>query len=288
MRREPSMMNSSRDIQEFKVEPREDGTHLLSYLADHLRTSKKKAKDLLDDRCILVNRRRVWMAHHVLRTGHTITLVARPAEGQPGKAVPLLYEDPYYLIVDKPSGRFSNEAQSVELDLREQLNEPGLLVAHRLDRDTTGCLLVARSKEAFDAMVELFRQKMVSKSYHAIVAGRMPSDPTTITKPIEGLPAITHCKTLDSRAEASHLLVKIDTGRTHQIRKHLADLGFPVIGDRHYATRRRSGQQAMQVGRQMLHASGLAFKHPMSGRTVRVRAPLPRDFRNCLKMFGLT
>ena len=228
------------------------------------------------------------MAHHVLRTGHSVTIVASASSDRSGKVVSVLYEGPDYLIVNKPAGRLSNEADSVEADLREQLHEPSLLAAHRLDKDTTGCLLIARSREAFDAVVELFRRRMISKSYHAIVSGRMPTDTRTITQPLDDLPAVTHCKTLDTSAEASHLLVKIDTGRTHQIRKHFANLGFPIVGDRYYATRRTSSSRALKVGRQMLHASDLAFRHPVTGRPIRVRAPLPKDFRNCLKMFGLT
>lgn len=282
-------MNSHPQPGDLKVEPGDGETNLLTFLAGRLGTSKKKAKHLLDDRRVLVNGKRVWMARHVLRPGHSVTIVSAASPDTPGKALSVLYEDPDYLIVNKPAGRLSTDENSIEADLRKQFHEPALRAAHRLDRDTTGCLLIARSKEAFDEAVKLFRQKMVRKSYHAIVAGHMQPDPKTIAKPLDGLPAMTHCRALDACSEASHLMVKIDTGRTHQIRKHLAALGFPIVGDRHYSARRRKiGPRAMKVGRQMLHASELAFKHPLTGRPVRVRAPLPRDFRHCLKMFGLT
>jgi len=251
-------MNSNLSTQDFKVPPGDGETNLLSFLAGHLKTSKKKAKKLLDDRCVLVNGRRIWMAHHILQPGQSVTIVSTASSRPQGKALNVLYEDSDYLIVNKPAGRLTNEEESVESDLRKQLNEPSLLAAHRLDKDTTGCLLVARSNQAFDAAVKLFREKRISKSYHAIVSGRMQPDPKTIAKPLEDLPALTHYRTLDTGPEASHLLVRIDTGRTHQIRKHLAGLGYPIVGDRFYATRRNSSSRAMKVGRQMLQASGTA------------------------------
>lgn len=275
---------------EFTVRPEENGMRLLDVLARRRQTSRKKAKRLLDERSVHVNGQPVWMARHTLRKGQTVTLVPSASDRTARGGIPVLYEDADYLVVDKPAGRLSNESDSVESDLRRQRNDPALVVAHRLDKDTTGCLLVARSTKAFDAAVELFRRKQVSKTYHAIVVGRLPRAEGRVRKPLEGKPAVTHCKTLDTRNDASHLLVRIDTGRTHQIRRHLADLGCPVVGDRYYKAKgpKRGRHRGFQIGRQMLHASNLAFKQPLSGGTVRAKAPLPGDFRHCLKTFGLT
>jgi len=276
------------DTLTFTVEARESGMRLLDFLAQRMKTSKKKAKQLLDSRSVFVDRRRVWMAHHVLETGVEVDVVRPVANGRRLPRITVLLEDPEYLVVNKPAGCPSNGVDSVEERLRRQFEEPSLRVAHRLDKDTTGCLIVARSEQVFRSMTDAFRQGSVRKMYHAIVAGRLQTDGRTIARPLEGQRAVTHCKTLDAGAEASHVLVRIDTGRTHQIRKHFASLKHPVLGDRHYATGRRPSTRALRIGRQMLHASEVAFRHPGTGRRTRVRAPLPHDFRACLRMFGLT
>ena len=130
--------------------------------------------------------------------------------------------------------------------------------------------------------------RKVTKSYHAIAAGRIDRKTRRLDAPIDGHRAVTHVHCLDSNRGASHLLVRIETGRTHQIRKHLASTGHPVLGDRHYLPKTPQTPKSVRIGRQMLHASQLAFENPVTGRKVVVKAPLPHDFRACLKKYGLT
>ncbi len=272
----------------FRVEGGEGGMALIEFLARKLGSSKNRAKDLLNARNVFVNRRRVWMARHELNAGDVVQITEAVPERKAPPRFDVLYEDDDYLVVNKRSGMLSNDFDSVESWLREQLGIPELAAAHRLDRDTSGCLLLAKNAKAFKAVVELFRAQEVKKVYHVVAAGRVEPREQEITIPINGEKAVTKIRTLDSNSRATHLQARIDTGRTHQIRKHLSAIRHPVIGDRFYGTRLPVTDESLKIGRQMLHASTLEFVHPATRRRVYAKAPLPRDFRNCLKMYGLT
>ncbi len=266
----------------------EDGTPLQAFLAARRGLSRRKAKDLLDRRRIYVNQRPVWMAHHVLHAGD---IVEGPDSGARLKPTHLkvLFQDDEYIVVDKPAGMLSDGEHSVESLARVQLDCPTLVAAHRLDRDTTGCLLLAGTPQARERIIEVFRANQVCKTYHAIVSGRVKADTRTLRDAIDGKSAVSRIRVLDAKPAATHLQVAIETGRTHQIRKHVASVGHSVIGDRHYrAGRKRLDPRDMKAGRQMLHAGGFAFLHPGTRRRVVVKAPLPADFRRCLKAYGLT
>ena len=273
----------------FKVRQREAGIALRDFIAARMELSRKKAKELLDARGVFVNGKRVWMARHALKPGDTVDVTggAGPRR-RSGDRMGVLHEDPDFLVVDKPAGILSNGPGSVEERLRDERGEQSLAVAHRLDRDTTGCLLVAKNPAALEDAVRLFRERRVRKTYHAIAAGRVVPPVQEISEPVRGRSATTRVRTLDANGSATHLTVKIQSGRTHQIRKHLASIHNPVIGDRHYGTGGRLSPRQMAVGRQMLHASALEFEHPRTGKRIRVKAPLPRDFRRCLREFRLT
>lgn len=262
---------------------------LIDFLAVHLKLSKKKAKALLDARSVLVNDRRVWMARHRLSPGDTIAVALSnsPKTTSLPRRQPL-FENEHFLVIDKPPGLVSNGRKSVEEKLRADRGEADLVVAHRLDRDTSGCLLVARTPRVFDAVVKMFKQHGIQKQYHAIVHGRVKTPDRRITFPIDGQRALTLARTLDCSPEASHLLIKIETGRTHQIRKHLASLGHPVLGDREHGLRTATSESAKHLTRHMLHASSLQFVSPIDGRRIRVASPLPRDFQRCLERMNLT
>ena len=267
----------------------EDGQDLLSFLAAHLKLSRKKSKQLLDSRGVFVNQKRVWMAHHTLRAGQEVSVVL-PEGGAnaPAAKIPILLETPGFLVVNKPAGVLANGSGSAEVLLRRQRQDETLRAVHRLDRDTTGCLLVSRTDAVHKELVKIFARKEMQKSYHAIVVGKLDVVSRTVKRPLDGKMAITHLKTLHANSEASHLQVRIDTGRTHQIRQHLSDIYHPVLGDDRYGTRRRAGDRERLVRRQMLHASELSFREPGSEEMIRVRAPLPADFKSCLRAFALT
>ncbi|MDA0989540.1 MAG: RluA family pseudouridine synthase [Verrucomicrobia bacterium] len=260
---------------------------LLDFVANQYELSRKRAKAMIDQRRLFVNGHPVWMARHLLKKGDRVDRVGS-ASPISSAAITLLYEDRDFLVVDKPAGLLSNGDDSLETRLQAQQANSDLQVAHRLDRESSGCLLVALHAEAMEAVIETFRQHAVQKQYHAIAHGSLDPPEQTITRPMDNRPAVTHVRTLDTTRGASHLLIRTDTGRTHQIRKHLASLGHPLVGDRQYHFRRAPTTLEKQVGRQMLHASELALESPLTTARIRAKASLPRDFRACLKLYRLT
>ena len=159
---------------------------------------------------------------------------------------------------------------------------------HRLDRDTTGCLLFAKNHAALEAAIDVFRTHKVSKVYHAVVAGFFKFAHQIIETPIDNRPAVSKVTREAASAEASFLRVRIETGRTNQIRKHLASVRYPIIGDRVFGLKNARDPRLMQVSRQMLHASTLELPDPLHPHEqIKVHAPLPADFRATLKLFGM-
>lgn len=260
---------------------------LQDFLCAWLALSRNRAKALLDSRVVFVNGTRIWMARHALRNGDLVEVMATPPARGPGETVGVLFENENFLVVNKPAGCLSNGPGSIEETLRRLRRDPGLQAAHRLDRDTTGCLLVARTTTAFEAVISCFREHRVSKTYHALVAGRVREDERRIETPLEGTPACTLLRVLDRSDSASHVAARIETGRTHQIRKHLAGIGHAVLGDKQYGTVALLAPELRQVERQMLHASRLGFVSPMDGSRVSAEAPLPADFRRWMKRLRL-
>lgn len=259
---------------------------LLEVLAHALHLSRKRTKRLLDSRSVLVNNRRVWMAKHTLAPGDIVT-VAPDASPRPRRPLPVIVETDHFLVVNKPPGSLSTGEHSIEPRLRREHRLRDLAAAHRLDRDTSGCLLLAKHHDALLAARGLFRDRQVSKVYHVIVEGAFTDD-RSLTKPIKGRQAVSHVRVLDAGRAASHLLVKLHTGRTHQIRRHLAAAHHCVVGDRHYAAGRKTDPRLVNAPRQMLHAAQLGFLDPFTSAYVKAKAPLPRDFRQCLRSFKLT
>lgn len=274
--------------QSLRVSRSEEGDTLVRFLARKLDISAKKAKGLLDQRVVFVNSRRVWMARHRLRPGDRVEVEA-PRHATGGAARPtLLHSDEACIVVDKPVGILSTGPTSIETQLRTDLQDDGIVAVHRIDRDTSGCLLFARSPETREALIESFREGRVRKTYRALVQGAMTRTQGSIRTPLDGKSAITHFRVLSAGQTASYVQVRIETGRTHQIRRHLASIGHAVIGDRTFATEPVRDDDMRRVRRQMLHASALAFPHPTLPRDVRADSPLPRDFRQVMRTLGLT
>ena len=272
----------------FTVDSAQNGMTLMEFIAAALGLSRNRAKALVDTRNVFVNRRRVWMARHTLTPGDVIEMSEVGAQQPaPRTRLHILFGDDQYVVVDKPAGMLSNGTASVVSVLREQIASPSLVAVHRLDRDTSGCLLLAKNTRAFDAAVAQFRKCDVLKTYHAIVRGQLDPPNQTISTAIQGEHAITRVKTLAATTAASHVLLNIETGRTHQIRRHLAAAGAPIIGDSHYGVRTEATRKTLYVTRQMLHASSIEFTHPLMQRRIKVASPLPDDFRRCLDLFKL-
>lgn len=265
----------------------EAGQSLQDFLSRRLKLSKRQAKDLLDKRQVWVNRQCVWMARHALRAGDAVEAqTALPAD-HAARVLRVLVDAPRYLFVDKPAGMLSIGPGGVEERLRAQLGLPELRCVHRLDRDTSGCLLVARDRAAFDAAVSVFKTRRVIKLYDVLVAGRMTRPVTTIDTPLDGAPARTHVRRVVANDDVTFARARIETGRTHQIRLHLASIRHPVIGDRLHGLKSSRDPRLMRVPRQMLHATELELDDPMGSGRLRAHSPLPADFRRGLQLFGL-
>jgi 23S rRNA pseudouridine1911/1915/1917 synthase len=214
----------------------------------------------------------------------------------------LPYEDEHLLVVDKPAGLVVHPAPghaqgtlvhgllAYDVEGGEEPERPG--VVHRLDRDTSGLLVVARSPEAHRRLQEMVQARAVTREYLALVAGRPRSRRGTIDAPIgrdrndplrhsldTNTPreAVTHFEVEELLRRHALLRVTLETGRTHQIRVHLAAVDLPVAGDPLYG---RAGDLGLE--RQFLHAARLAFPHPMTGEPVDVASPLPAELQSAL------
>jgi 23S rRNA pseudouridine1911/1915/1917 synthase len=212
------------------------------------------------------------------------------------------YEDEHLLIVDKPAGLVVHPAPghaqgtlvhgllAYDVEGGDEPERPGIV--HRLDRDTSGLMVVARSPEAHRRLQALVQQRDVTREYLALVVGRPRSQRGTIEAPIgrDRRDAMRHSLDTDTPREAvTHfeveellprhalLRVRLETGRTHQIRVHLAAVDLPVAGDPLYG---RAGELGLE--RQFLHAARLAFPHPITGADVDVSSPLPPDLETAL------
>ena len=276
---------------------------LQDFLALKFSLSRRTAKAMIDGRSIWVNRKCVWIARFALRTGDLVeipSLVVKGARKQSGgedarretkdvRHVRVLWSNESYLVCDKPAGLVScDDPKSVETILREQEKIPTLEAVHRLDRDTTGCLMFAKNHAAFLAAVEVFKTHKVSKVYHAVATGSFKYAHQVIDSPIDGQPAVSKVTREGASADASFLRIRIETGRTNQIRKHLASVRAPIVGDRVFGLKSARDPRLMQVPRQMLHASTLTLPDPLSPHDeISVHSPLPADFRATLKLFGM-
>ncbi len=283
------------------------GERLDHYLQRELPAySRARLQEWIKEERVLVDAKKA-KASALLRAGQLIEV--HPAEPEPLRAfaedLPLrvLYEDASVLAVDKPSGmvvhigagvRSGTVVNALLHRFASLSNEGGPLrpgIVHRIDKDTSGVLLVARNDASHRALAAQFAGRTVEKTYLALVEGRVASEQGRVAAPIERDPVHRirmTCRTGKGRAALTEyrvrrrferhtlLEVKIHTGRTHQIRVHMASAGHPVAGDTLY------GARAAEPGRQFLHAWRIAFTSPGSGDRVTVEAPLPPDLESWL------
>jgi 23S rRNA pseudouridine1911/1915/1917 synthase len=286
--------------------------------------SRAQAQALLHEKLVRVGGI-VRKASYLLRPGDVVEAVtpARPSGGglddpQP-EALPLavLYEDPHILVVNKSSGTVVHPAPGhrggtlVNALLHHLGSRPGGGAAgrpgivHRLDKETSGVLVVAKTAGAHEGLCRQFRQRTIRKEYVAVVRGRMAARDGIIDRPIgrhprerkrmsirtrRGRASVTRYVVRDAYEAASVVHLYPETGRTHQIRVHLATLGHAVVGDRLYGRPRGRmiGAEAAirdalaRFPRQALHAASLEFVHPATGEAIRVEAPLPPDMEHLI------
>lgn len=283
MDKQPKLHNTA-----FTVAREAQDSTLQDFLASKLNISNRAAKNIIDQRQVWVNRKCVWMARHVLKCGDVVEARAAIAAQ---KAVPkhlrILVDTDDYFFLDKPYGMLSIGENGAEETIRRQLGNSEIRAVHRLDKDTSGCMLFAKSQEAFDAVVPLFKTRRVKKLYGFLAVGRIENNPTTITDPIDGEAAKTTIRRISANDDATFGSARIETGRTHQIRIHLASIRHPIVGDRLHGLKKSPDRRYMYVPRQMLHATEIELDNPMGRGRLRAHSPLPADFRRCLQLFKL-
>lgn len=272
---------------EFKVSKQERGMKLLSFLRYRWPSapSVKALKRAIDKKRCTIDGRIETFSTHTLAEGSTVVIelvqekILRPT---------ILYEDEAIVVCNKPAGIVS-----------ESKNFPALLV-HRLDKETSGALILAKAEPVRRKMIDLFTQSKVKKQYLALVDGvvlkkegqivshltkkRKLEGQTVYASSLKGKEAITKWRCLTAGKKASLLLCEPITGRTHQLRVHMKEMGHPLLGDTQYA-KRFSCQ--IYVHRQMLHAFRLTFPHPETGKIIEVTVPIPEDFVEALENVGM-
>lgn len=293
----------------------EDKVRLDSYIAKKDESlSRSMIQKLLEGNKIIVNGN-IVKASYKVQVGDRIQIEIEPPKEVKLEAqdipIDIIYEDDDIIVVNKPKGLVVHPANgnpdgtlvnAIMAICKDSLSgiggelRPGIV--HRLDKDTSGLLIVAKNDRAHINMSEQIKDRKVKKTYIALVRGTISENEATINMPIgrstkdrkkmavtkNGKEAITHFKVLNryitSKASYTLLEVKIDTGRTHQIRVHMAEIGHPVVGDMVYS----NGKNEFGVVGQCLHAKELEFCHPITGKEMRFEAPLPEYFENIIDL----
>lgn len=270
----------------FTVKYKQEGMRLFEVIALELNISKKQAQAAIDAKQVLVNGKRIWIRKHAVKEDDRVEILIEERKPTIPKKIQILWQDKDYLVVNKPAFLLTNASkESLEAILQKQEKNSTLCAVHRLDKETSGCVIFAKSAEAKAAAIPMFKGRDIMKVYRAITIGQFPKNWNEIRTDIDGLMSTTHVKTLDSCKQASYLELRIETGRTHQIRRHLADKRYPVLGDKKYAG--TGNELSLVQPRQMLHAYRLIFPHPKTQEMIRATAPLPPDFKRCLGQLKL-
>jgi 23S rRNA pseudouridine1911/1915/1917 synthase len=202
--------------------------------------------------------------------------------------IPIVFEDDWLLIADKPAGLLSvpssggksrNLTDILNQDAEERNLAHRFYPCHRLDRDTSGLIVYAKSRQIEEKMSDLFRAREVEKKYIAFVHGKLSVAQGSVSSPIEGKSALTRYRRTGERDSYSIVEVSPLTGRTNQIRIHFKRLQHPLVGEDRFAFRKDFSLRAKRV---CLHAGYLRFKHPETGRMLEFESPLPGDMRKFL------
>ena len=288
----------------LRVPPDAAGTRLDQFLAEPL-GSRARAQRLIDAGSVLVDGR-LRPKRHPLRGGKRVEVDEQPLSAPVTEADPaafeIAYEDKYLLVVDKPAGVVVHPGRGNRSGTLSQAlagvaaggDEPRRAgIVHRLDRDTSGLLVVAKTEEIHRALKALLAARRLQREYLALVEGRPDARSGTIEAPVgrhRRDPLLMSIDSASPREARTHfeierllpdtalLRVMLDTGRTHQIRVHMAAIGHPVLGDQQYGGRMEYG-----LTRQFLHAARLSFPHPATGQQVDVQSPLPEDLGAALE-----
>lgn len=297
-------------IIELTVEQADDGMRIDAYLRAHTELSRSRVSALMLEEAVSVDGEVQVKTSFKVAVGQCIALTvpqARPVDIIP-QNIPLdiLYQDADVVIVNKPCGMVvhpaaGNEDRTLVNALLYHVRDlsgiggemrPGIV--HRLDKDTSGLILIAKNDKAHAALSEQFKERSMEKHYRAVAFGHFPDDSGLIDAPIarhpvdrkkmavvpDGKPSRTEWKALEQLKSATYLDVHLLTGRTHQIRVHMHSIGHPLLGDGIYAPNLKT---SVHIPRLMLHAYSLAFTHPTTGERMTLCAPLPEKFELTLE-----
>lgn len=299
-------------MQEFIVKQEEAGKRIDAYLSSKNEDISRVAiQRLIEEEKILVNGKKTKASYKVQENDKITQEEEKPQEiNLKAQDIPIeiIYEDDDIIVVNKPKGLVVHPANgnpdgtlvnAIMAICKDTLSgiggeiRPGIV--HRLDKDTSGILVVAKNDKAHINMSEQIKNHTVKKTYIALVRGIVKENEATINMPIgrstkdrkkmavtkNGKEAITHFKVIKRypNENCTLLEVRIETGRTHQIRVHLAQIGYPVIGDATYS----SGKNKWEVQGQCLHAKSLEFKHPITQKEMFLEAELPEYLQKIIK-----
>ena len=291
---------------------KESGKRLDAYVSnlENIEMTRTAVQRLIEQEKILVNGKKQKVSYKVL-DGDVITIEEVQPQEIELKAqdipVEIVYEDNDIIVVNKPKGMVVHPANgnpdgtlvnAIMAICKDSLSgiggeiRPGIV--HRLDKDTSGLLIVAKNDKAHVNMSEQIKKHEVKKTYIALVRGGVKENQATIDMPIgrstsdrkkmavtkNGKNAITHIEVLKRYDNYTLLQVNIETGRTHQIRVHLSHIGYPIIGDSTYS----NGKNEFGVEGQCLHAQRLEFKHPITNKEMQLEAQLPAYFQKIIKI----
>ena len=296
-------------MKEYIVSQEEKGKRLDTYIpsvdTDITRTS---AQRLIEDGNILVNGKNAKVSYKIQENDKISVEIPKPKQIElKAQDIPIeiIYEDSDIIVVNKPKGMVVHPANgnpdgtlvnAIMAICKDSLSgiggeiRPGIV--HRIDKDTSGLLIVAKNDNAHVKMSEQIKSHEVKKTYIALVRGVFKENEATIDMPIgrstsdrkkmavnkNGKDAITHIKVLKRFDKYTLLQVNIETGRTHQIRVHLSHIGYPIVGDYTYS----NGKNEFDVIGQCLHAQKLEFKHPITQKYMCLEAELPQYFKDIL------
>ena len=291
------------------IKVKNNGIRLDAFVAENTEFSRTNAQRLIKENKIKINGNSVKESYKV-KIGDIVEIKDEEPKEIELKAqnipIDILYEDNDIIVVNKPKGMVVHPANgnpdgtlvnAVMAKCKDSLSgiggeiRPGIV--HRLDKDTSGAIIVAKNDKAHIDLSEQIKNHEVEKTYIALVKGIVSENEATINMPIsrstkdrkkmavnkDGKNAVTHFKVLERFDKYTLLEVKIETGRTHQIRVHLSYIGYPIVGDEVYS----NGKNEWGIKGQCLHAKSLKFKHPITGKEMFIEAPIPQYFRNIIR-----